>query len=87
MEDIENLGLQFVDGVFKLTEGNQAILAPIGTCTRNGKYRPIAYAILSGESGWAIKQALLSVDKACDLLFPTQKHSVDGIFPTLVQAF
>jgi hypothetical protein len=49
---MKSKGVAMCDGVWNLVAGNSAVVIRLGTATRNGKYRDMAYTLASGETAW-----------------------------------
>ena len=73
MDEVPSQGFLEVDGVYKLTQGDEGILLVAGTVTANSEFRPVAYAVSSGETSWCIEMFLRSVDLGAQRFFVDQR--------------
>jgi len=67
-EETANDGFQVIDGVFKMIKGDIGVLLVIGTVTRNTHFRLVGYALVHGETSWAVARTLHAFDLASEKL-------------------
>jgi len=59
-----------IDGIYGLVQKEMGVLLVVGTTTRNGHFKRVAFSWVHGENKWAIETTLLAIERAAERIFP-----------------